>query len=294
MTHDALAREEARHAALVPPGLVAWIRAHGLEAAWTPVLHTTAAWIASAAPPWATPAQRALACMDLGTCFFLLDDADDARAPALYDDLDRMTTGAVPAADRPLQAAFADLFARLAALGSIDHYLAARREFAHALRRRHAVRTGAATLDLEGHVALRTITIYVEPWLSLWEVLGGFVLSPDQRALVAPALTPAIRWQALENDRVSVARDAREGTPNAAALLAARGLSPAAAAAEVTALADEALAAYRTADAALAAASVATSVRRFLATLADSVDGAVRHYRRADPARYASPPAGVA
>lgn len=280
--------EVARRGSRVPPGLAAWIRAHHLEEAWTPVLHTTTAWIASAAPPWATPAQRAVVAMDLGTCFFLLDDAADHDALARHDDLARVAAGCAPDRRRPLQPAFADLFARLAALGGpLDHYLALRREFAAALRRRHALRTGGASLDVEGYLALREITIYYGPWLSVWELLGGFVLSPAQRALVAPAFVLANRWQVLENERMSVARDQRTGTPNVIALHArARGKSLGEAVRAIGARADADLAAYRGASAALRAPGTDAAVLAYLDAVDDGVAGAIRHHQQVDPARY--------
>lgn len=262
--------------------LETWIDAHGLAGAWRPLLATTTAWIASAAPAWATEEQRTLACMDLGTCFFILDDGDDPLARA---DLARVTAGELPDPARPLQRAYASLFARLADSGPLDHYLAVRHRFAHALDIRHAMRTGRTPLAFATYLSLREITIYFEPWLALWEVLGGYVLTPEERALVAPVFARANRWQALENDRVSVVRDARTGTPNLVALL---GLSQADAMREIRARADRELASYTVALRALRMTSPPWPVLRALATLEAGVDGAIRHHRGADPLRYAS------
>lgn len=288
--------EVARHAALLPPGLTDWIRAHQLTEPWAPLLGTTAAWIASAAPPWATPEQRALACMDLGTCFFVLDDSGDDDALGRHADLERVAAGIAPDPGRPLQRAFAALFDRLTVVGGpLDHYLALRREFAAALRRRHAIRTERRAIGVEAYLALRETTIYLAPWLSLWELLGGFVLSRSQRALVAPAFVPANRWQVLENDRMSVARDLRTGTPNLVALVAAeRGLSLADATVTVGDRAAADLAAYVVATAALRATVDDRSVGAYLDALDRSVDGAARHYRRVDPDRYRVTPASGA
>ena len=263
--------------------LDAWIETHGLAELWRPLVATTTAWIASAAPAWATEDQRALACMDLGTCFFILDDGDDELARL---DLARVTAGERPDPRRPLQLAFAALFDRLAELGPLDHYLAVRHRFAHALGVRRAMRAGQRPLDFATYLSLREITIYFEPWLALWEVLGGYVLTSDQRALVAPVFDPANRWQALENDRVSVTRDARTGTPNLVVLIAAQGLSLAEATTELRMRADRELAAYTEAMRALRATPLAPPVVRYLAALEAGVDGAIRHHRGADPVRY--------
>lgn len=272
----------------LPPGLEVWIREHRLEDEWAPLLHTTSAWIASAAPPWATSEHRMLACMDLGTCFFLLDDAPAELALSRYADLERVTSGTPPDPSRPLQQAFADLFARLVATGNcMDHFLATRGAFARALRIRHALGTGTASTNAEDFLVLRQTTIYFEPWLSLWEVLGGFTLSEGQRARVDAAFVSANRWQVLENDRFSVARDARWGMPNVVALLAAeRAISVADAASLVEARAESELASYVAAVERLRASSDEPEILAYLDALVRGVDGARRHNRTADPARY--------
>jgi hypothetical protein len=265
--------------------LASWIQAHGLSEPWRPLLATTTAWIESAAPAWASEEERTLACMDLGTCFFILDDGDDPRAPS---DLARISAGRAPEPTRPLQRAFASLFARMGERGSIAHFLAVRHQFAHALDVRQAMREGGGTLDVATYLSLREITIYFEPWLALWEVLGGYVLTAEQRSLVAPVFDPANRWQALENDRVSVDRDLRDGTPNLVALLAdEEGCSLGAAALEIQARAVRELEAYDAAIRALRASAPAPEVLRYLATLEAGIDGAIRHHGGADPARYA-------
>jgi hypothetical protein len=189
-------------------GLVA---EHGLTAAWTPIARTTTAWVALAMPSWATDHDHALAALDLGMCFFVLDDSRDLRC---CHDLARICRGESPAPDRPLQGAFADLFRRLP--GPLDHFRDTRLAFAQALVDRQTRRD----FDSEGYLALRETTIYTEAWLALMEVLGGFVLDTRQRARVAPAFRAACRWQLLDNERVSLSRDARTGTPNVISLVA--------------------------------------------------------------------------
>lgn len=267
--------------------LEAWIDAHHLTELWQPLLATTTAWIASAAPSWATAEQRALACMDLGTCFFILDDADPAVARARHADLARITGGEAADPTRPLQLAYVALFDRLSAAGPLGHYLAVRHRFARALDLRHEIRRGQP-VSAETYLTLREITIYFEPWLALWEVLGGYVLSREQRALVAPAFDAANRWQALENDRVSVARDARTGTPNLVALVAdEHDLTIAEATHQIRSRADRELAVYAEEVRALRALPLGPAVVRYLEVLEAGVEGAMRHHRGADPARYA-------
>lgn len=266
--------------------LVAWISAHGLDELWRPILHTTTAWIASAAPTWATDSQRTTACMDLGTCFFLLDDSPAGEALERYADLEHVARGGDPDPTRPLQTAFASLFDRLAGTGgSLAHYRALRIDFAGALRRRHALHAVTAA----DYLTLRETTIYFAPWLSTWELLGGFVLSPDERARVASAFVPANRWQVLENERFSVARDARTGTPNLVALYAAeRGLTLDAADREIARRADDELLGFRAATIALTTAEHSPAVTSYLDALAAAVAGARRHNRTVDRARYAA------
>ena len=227
--------------------------------------------------------------MDLGTCFFILDDSPHEVALSRYADLELVAGGAEPDPSRPLQGVFAALFDRLAATGApLAHHRSLRVEFARALRQRHALRARRHDLGAAEYLALREITIYFAPWLSTWELLGGFVLSPAERALVAPAFAPANRWQVLENERVSVARDARTGTPNIVALHAAeRGLSLADADREIAERADAEIAAYRIARRALCAYAPSHAVTQYLAALSAAVAGARRHNRPADPVRYA-------
>ncbi|MEO8554500.1 MAG: hypothetical protein ABI678_31205, partial [Kofleriaceae bacterium] len=152
---------------------------------------------------------------------------------------------------------------------------------------RAAISAGRHPLDVETYLALREITIYFEPWLALWEVLGGYVLDADQRALVAPVFDHANRWQALENDRVSVTRDFRNGTPNLVALVAAsQRCSLTEATTVIRVRAARELAAYIRAMATVRASAPAAPIIRYLATLEAAVEGATRHHRGADPARY--------
>lgn len=263
----------------------AWVETYQLATLWAPLVHTATSWIASAAPARATVEQRLLACLDLGTCFFLLDDAT-GDAHARYDDLEHVASGGSPVDRRPLQVAFAALFARLAGWGSLAHYLALRVEFARALRARERIRSGAA-IDLEGYLALRETTIYFGPWLSTWQLLDGCELSPRERAAVAPAFTPANRWQVLENERLSVARDRATHTPNLIAMIAAqRGDSLANALAEVRTWADADLDAYTAAVQALRKGPLTSPVASYLTLLEAGVDGAIHHYRGSDAARY--------
>lgn len=275
---------------MVPRELVPWIAQHGLTELWEPVLHTTTAWIASASPVWGTESQRATACMDLGTCFFLLDDSPVEEALGRYDDLEHVATGGAPDPARPLQTGFASLFERLGAgTRPLGHYLALRVEFVRALRRRHALRAASTTPTAAEFLALREITIYFAPWLSTWEVVGGFVLSSAERALVAPAFGPANRWQVLENERMSVARDTRNGTPNLIALHAVEhGVPLAEAAQQVAERADAEHAAFVAASRTLRARTLSLAVASYLDALGAAVDGARRHHvGAADPARYA-------
>ncbi len=273
----------------MPRDLVPWIAAHGLTEMWQPILHTTTAWIASASPGWATDDHRATACMDLGTCFFLLDDCPAETALDRYADLEHVASGGAPDPARPLQAAFASLFDRLAGTGgSLAHYLSLRVAFARALRRRHALRGGHA-VSAADYLTLRETTIYFAPWLSTWELLGGFVLSPEERTLVAPAFEPANRWQVLDNERFSVARDARSGTPNVIALHAEeRDLPLADADREIATRADLELAAFQSATSGIVTSERPPAVTSYLEALVAAVTGARRHNRSGDPARYAA------
>lgn len=263
----------------------AWIDQRRIAEQWAPLVRTTTSWIASAAPAWATVEHRALACLDLGTCFFLLDDCVTDDADARYDDLEHVASGGAPDDRRPLQVAFASLFGQLAARGSIAHYLELRVEFARALRTRQRIRTGALAIDVEGYLALRETTIYFGPWLSTWQLLAGFELSTRERTAVAPAFTPANRWQVLENERLSVERDRAAGTPNVISMMAAQR-DLASALAEARRWADADLDAYTAAVQVLRARPLSAPVAAYLALLEAGVDGAARHYQGADPARY--------
>lgn len=280
----------ARYRTLVPPALAEWVRAQRLEDVWAPIVKTTAAWIGSSAPAWASEGQRAIVCMDLGTCFFLLDDSPAHEALDRCDDLESAAKGLDPDPRRPLQLAYADLIARLAASSpDTRHYLALRRQFARAMRVRHSLASEKRQIRSDMYIALREVTIYFEPWLSIWELLGGFVLSDEERALVRPAFVSANRWQVLENERASLARDAATGTPNAISLLASEhAISLSEASRMVAARAERELSTCAAAMAELRATRTEGAVLRYLGTLDDSIAGAKRHYERADPDRYSA------
>lgn len=270
--------------------LVAWARAHGIAAMMAPLARTTATWIASAAPRDADDAKRLVACIDLATCFFVIDDSPRDDALARLADLELALAGAGAGAPggRPLQRAFAALFDRLGARGeSLAHYGAVRIAYAAAMRVRFE---RGATLDSDAWLALRLATIYFEPWLSTWEVLDAAVLDAADRARVAPVVAHACRWQVLENELVSLARDRAAGHPNLVVLVAAeRGVEPAAAIADVAARArserdevDRAIAAIT----ATAGPSPSPALARSLATIVRAVDGARAHHVDGDPTRY--------
>ena len=77
--------------------------------------------------------------------------------------------------------------------------------------------------SLDEHLAFRTESICAVAYLRLWGVLGGLSWEQETRFafLLQEMETTSARVQALANDLRSVARDARDGTPNAVSLLAA-------------------------------------------------------------------------
>nr|HEX4314195.1 hypothetical protein [Kofleriaceae bacterium] len=261
--------------------LLAWARAHGIAAMVAPLARTTAAWIASAAPRDADDDKRVVACIDLAACFFVIDDSPRDDALARVADLERALAGAP--GGRPLQRALAALVRELEARGApLAHYRAVRVAYATAMRVRFE---RGATLDSDAWLALRLATIYFEPWLSTWEILDGAVLDGADRARVAPVVAHACRWQVLENELVSLARDRAARHPNLVALVAAeRGLDLATASADVAARARTELAALDRALAAIAGPSPALA--RSVATIVRAVDGARAHHVAGDPARY--------
>lgn len=95
-------------------------------------------------------------------------------------------------------------------------------------------------VSLDEHLAFRTESICAVAYLRLWGLLGGLSWEQETRFafLLQEMERASARVQALANDLRSVARDAREGTPNAVALVA---LPSEEAAAAVRSLHDQAL-----------------------------------------------------
>lgn len=273
----------AEHAAIVPPAFDAWVREFGLQRALAPIVYTVLAWTVWCSPRGASMDARAVAAMDLGLCFFFLDDHPDDGAERLYDDVERLLDGHVPAAgDPPLQHAYHEIFERMAARGlPLDRYREGRRALLRCYRRRRV----AATFD--AYLALRTTTIYVDQWLDMWEVLGDFYLSAEERRnpLLARARTSMIRWHVYENDLASIERDARAGVPN---LVRLHGGALPEAIAEVKALADHEERSFVEACAELRSRPMSQSVLRHLDLLEICHRGGIENYRRQNPARYAA------
>jgi hypothetical protein len=108
-----------------------------------------------------------------------------------------------------------------------------------------AASTPPVPASLDEHLAFRTESICAVAYLRLWGVLGGLSWEQETRFafLLREMETASARVQALANDLRSVARDARDGTPNAVSLLATqtKAASLADAEAAVGALHDRAL-----------------------------------------------------
>lgn len=265
-----------------------WIDRFGLRAQLGGLVHTAATWVARCAPPGAGAEARALSCMDL-CLFFCLDDAPDDGAEALRAGYERVLDGAVPTPGAsPLLHAWRDVVLRVAALGApLARYAAGRHTLVAAYRRRARLRRGEA-LDLQGYLQLRVATIYMDPWVSLWELLDGpRPLPPAPGPAEWAAIDAVGRWQAMRNDLASLRRDAARGEANLVFLLRDRdGLALPAAAAAAERMAEEARAACDRRIAALPQALEGARARWLADLLRVSVRGAEAHYHRGDPRRY--------
>ena len=273
-------------------GFEAWIDAHGLRDELGGLVHTVGTWVTACAPPGHSPRAIALACTDL-CVFFTLDDAadDDAadRHARYLRLLERDGDGDVLGPDATaLERATVTLLRDLRALGRpMTRYRADRRALVHAYARRARVRRGAP-ITFDELLRLRMITIYADAWTTLWEMLAAPGAMPDVRdAEEQAAVDEVTRWQALVNDLVSLPRDVARGEANLVlAVERERGLTRAAACADVATRAARSRRRIDDALAPLAARDDGGRGRWLAGALRVSVEGAERHYRGADPARY--------
>jgi hypothetical protein len=295
----------------LPRGYDAWVRAFGLEVRVADLLRTVCLWTVRAAPADATEEDRALACMDLTLSFAELDDYAGVDEEGLFAEHLAVLDGARPGPAVPSRAeraacpgngpgasararAHADLLDRLGRRGApLTHYLGGRHAVVDAYRIRNAVRRRERRLSFAAYLDLRLTTIFVAQWVDLWEIVGGFALTPAERARPerAVAVEAACLWHVLHNDVVSRARDAARGEPNLVALAAVEeGVTADEAARRLLARARVAAAELDEAAAAFVAAAPGGRAARYAAFLGTCVQAGVDNYYRDNPARYAAAP----
>lgn len=261
----------------------AWMARHALSETLAPLRAVVLPWVARCAPEGATAKHHALAAADLALFIFYLDDLDGPDEPRRFDDAARVLDGAAPEADAsPLLRGWHGLLAEMRATGrDTTRYLADRRDALRAWRVRNDARRRGARWTVSSWLELRGTTIFMRPWMSLWELLLGCALDDTARAHTAleSAVAATCRWQALYNEVASVERDRAKGETNVVLLVMRdEGLDMGEAVARVRAMAAVTRRAFDTAAQDALRALPTEAVRAYVDALRVSIDGAVAHY----------------
>lgn len=240
-------------------------------------------WVARCAPEGTSADDHCLAAADLALFIFYLDDLDGPDEPLRFADAERILAGEIPSPDAsPLCHGWRDLLAQVSTRGlSIERYLTDRQTALAAWRTRNAARRSGVTWRLEDWLTLRSTTIFMRQWMSLWELLTGRVVSDAMRARPAfeRAVRATCRWQVLANEVASVDRDRATGETNAVFLeMRERGVSEHEAVTRVMAMASAARRDFDHAARALLDDTDDVALQSYVHGLRVSIEGAVEHY----------------
>jgi hypothetical protein len=206
----------------LPPLFIEWMRSFELEEILSPVLRTTIIWAKRASLPSACPDDLAIACMDLILWLSYLDDCLKEDYNIIFEKCSKILDGYQPTFDEAkLFHAYADIIKRVAQRGyDIQHYLQQRKDYlwhkSELVKRRFYGRNNESKLTYNQYFEIRQVTIGLSFWMTLWEILGDFYLSPLERAM--PEVKRAVRALSsayfLDNDLHSLVRDIEQRTPN--------------------------------------------------------------------------------
>lgn len=206
----------------LPPLFAEWMRSFELEEILSPILRTNLVWVKRVSPPNASLEDLAIACMDLILWFFYFDDCLKEDYNIIFEKCSKILDGYQPTSNEAkLFHAYADVIKRVAERGyDMQHYLQPRKSCLRhrveiAKQRLHG-RDNENKFTYDEYFEIRQITIGIPSWMSLWEILGDFYLSPSERAI--PEVKSAVRALAsayfLDNELYSLVRDIEQITPN--------------------------------------------------------------------------------
>lgn len=252
-------------------------------------------WVANCAPEGASADDHALAAADLAMFIFYLDDIDEEEESRRFAEVERVLAGEHlgPEAS-PLQRGWSDLVERVAARGlPMARFISDRQAVLAAWRERNDARRRARIWSLEDWISLRSTTIFMRQWMSLWELVSTGVVSDQARAHPAfeRAVRATCRWQVLYNEVASIARDRASGETNAVLLVMRdRRLDERDAATHVLRTAKDERDEFERAARELAVGDDGV-LRAYVDALRMSIEGAVAHYADRH-ARYERVPSG--
>lgn len=202
-----------------PKQFKAWVESFQLTETLTQLLRTVSVWAHYCSPPVSDERSMAIAHADLALWFFYLDDYDKDDYEIFFNDCSRILDSRGAIAERsPLLRAYADVIKQVATYDcDLTHYLGGRRQSLELIRKR--IRTGrrrGSKPTFNEYYNERMISVYVYQWLDMWEILGGFYLTPEERASfeIKEAKRSVTAWHILQNDMRSLHRDIRCGSPN--------------------------------------------------------------------------------
>jgi Terpene synthase family 2, C-terminal metal binding len=160
--------------------------------------------------------------MELILWSFYLDDCLKEDYNIVFEKCSKILAGYQPTSDEAkLFHAYADVIKRVAERGyDMQHYLQTRKDClwhrVEIAKQRLDGRNNENKLTYDEYFEIRQITVGLHFWISLWEILGDFYLSPSERAM--PEVKRAVRAlsaaYSLDNDLHSLVRDIEQTTPN--------------------------------------------------------------------------------
>lgn len=203
-----------------------WLDSFGIKELVSPLMRTVSVWANNCSPPHASARSMMTAYADLALWFFYIDDYEHDDYEAFFDQCLRILDGSRPTTDSSsLLHAYSDVILRVGSHGhDLAEYLESRRKSVELIRQRirFSRKQARERPTFDEYYAQRMISVYVYQWMDLWEIIGGFYLDPEERALpeLAEAERAVTAWHILQNDARSLRRDIDAGSPNLVLLYA--------------------------------------------------------------------------
>lgn len=244
-------------------------------------------WTRWCSPRGSTDEQKCIASADLAMFFFAIDDELGEERMQLYDDVQRLLDGRNP---RPTSEYFRgaeNILGRIGDIGlPLDRYINSRKDLLEKYRLRHALSKGG-TISFSDYLEIREVTIYIDQWLDMWEILGDFYLGADELERLSNLKRKLVLWHVLKNDLVSVERDRDASIPNLVRLYEVQhGVSRDQACVRLEQQASEALEAFEAELNSFRAQQLNRRLDAYIDLLQICYEGGVRNYCHENPKRY--------